>query len=453
VAIVGCYTWSDCCLLHSLLVKGGEESLNIAVIGLGYVGLTTAAVLAELNHHVSCVDNDSGKIGQLRQGIVPIYEPGLEECIKRHYLEGRLSFSDKMEDGFGGCQVIFITVGTPPLDNGSPDLSALLAVTVELANRIRSFTLVVIKSTVPPGTSEWVAQTLLDKGVDPAQYDVASNPEFLREGTALHDMLYPDRIVIGARTERAVSLLREVYTGIDTIYSVTSLSAAEMIKYASNAFLATKISFVNELSRVCDVLGVDVAEVSAGMSQDVRIGPHFLQAGLGYGGSCFPKDVGALYQAAVSRGVAMPILRAVKEINDSQVDWCIDKLSESFGVSEEHRQVAVWGATFKPDTDDIRESRAVLLMNKLTESGYRVHAYDPLVKPEVPDVWWFNDMYDALVHCDALIIATEWSLFQDVDWSEVTRRMKGRLLFDGRNFIDRKKAEEAGLRYLGVGRP
>jgi UDPglucose 6-dehydrogenase len=358
-----------------------------------------------------------------------------------------------MEDGLGGCAVIFITVGTPSADDGSRDLSAVKAVTEELASRIRSYTLVVMKSTVNPGTSEWVAETLRRKGVDPALFDVACNPEFLREGTALYDMLYPDRIIIGASTERAASLLREVYAGIDTVYTVTSLSAAEMIKNASNAFLAAKISFVNELSRLCDTLGLDVAEVAAGMGQDTRIGGKFLRAGLGYGGSCFPKDLKALYHLAVSRGVAMPILKAVKEINDTQVDWCVAKLAELLGVTEEKRQVTVWGAAFKADTDDTRESRAILLMEKLAEAGYRVHIYDPLVEPELTNVRRFDDRYDAVDDSEALIVATEWSVFRDADWDEVKRRMKGRLLFDGRNFIDRRKAEEAGLRYVGVGRP
>lgn len=436
-----------------MLNKGGEQGLKIGIIGLGYVGLTTAAVFAELNHQVLCIDKDTRKIEQLQQGIVPIYEPGLADWITKHSREGRLSFTDNMQHGLGGCGVVFIAVGTPPLDNGSSDLSALTAACTELAQHINSYTLVVIKSTVPPGTTDWVASALQNKGLDKSLFDTASNPEFLREGTALHDMLQPDRIVFGAHTERAVSLLRQVYVGIDTEYQVTTPSSAEMIKYASNAFLAAKISFINELARVCDVLDVDVVEVASGMGKDNRIGPHFLQAGLGYGGSCFPKDVSALYHAAVSRGVSMPILKAVKEINDSQVDWCINKLELHLEKSEQPLQAAVWGAAFKPDTDDVRESRAVLLMQKLIQAGYRVHAFDPLVKPEIPGVWWFNDKYDALVHCDALIVATDWSHFADIDWHAVSTRMKGGLVLDGRNFIDRHKVEEAGLRYVGVGRP
>ncbi|XID93927.1 UDP-glucose dehydrogenase family protein [Paenibacillaceae bacterium WGS1546] len=426
--------------------------MNIGVVGLGYVGLSTAAVLAELDHHVICMDNDREKIERLKRGEIPIYEPGLEEWVVRYSGEGRLTFTNRLDDALADCSVVFVTVGTPPKEDGSPDLSALQAVTEQLARQIRSYLLIVVKSTVPPGTCEWIEASIRKSGVDPACFDVASNPEFLREGTALEDMLHPDRIIIGAGSERAASLLKEVYAGIDTAFTVMSLAAAETTKYASNAFLAAKISFINELSRVCDALGVDVTEVASGMGQDTRIAPHFLRAGLGYGGSCFPKDVGALYHAASSHGIAMPLLQAVKKINDSQVDWCIAKLERALGFMKEQQQITVWGATFKPDTDDIRESRALLLMRKLTEAGYRVHAYDPLVRPNAPDVWWFNDRYDALIHSDVLILATEWGVFLDTDWHQVASRMKGRLLFDARNAIDRRAVEEAGLEYMGVGR-
>jgi len=427
--------------------------MNICIIGAGYVGLTTAAVLAELGHEVHCIDHDERKIHLLNNGEVPFYEPGLEELITKNC--NYLTFSGRW-DYIKRAAVIVICVGTPPRPDGSADLRYIEAVLDRLAATIESYKTIVTKSTVPPGTNEWMRAELIRKGVAPHLFRIVSNPEFLREGSAVYDMFHPDKIVVGLEPDddRSLAVVQAMYAGINAPYVTTSLTGAELIKYAANAFLATKISFINEMARICDAFAVDINDVARGIGFDPRIGPHFLQAGLGYGGSCFPKDVKALEHAARSRDVEPRLLQAVQSVNATQIDVCLNKLNKELAPLN-GKKIAVLGIAFKPNTDDTRFSPAEALIRQLSGSGCTVAAYDPKATLTAPlaNVIQVQSVHEAIQDADGLIIATDWDEFRTLDWSEVKAAMNGTLIFDGRNCLDRRAVEQSGLRYVGVGRP
>ncbi|KQO16644.1 UDP-glucose dehydrogenase family protein [Paenibacillus sp. Leaf72] len=427
--------------------------MEICVVGAGYVGLTTAAVLADMGHTVFCTDVDTDKIAKLRKGIIPIYEPGLAELITDNQQRGTLFFDTDSKKHMAHCPVIMIAVGTPSAKDGSADMKYVKHVITAIAETIHTHKIIIMKSTVPPGTADWVEEELQQHGTRPDLFDIVSNPEFLREGTAIEDTVHPDRIVIGAKRKEPAMKVQEMYASLQTTFLLTNRLEAELIKYASNAFLATKISFINEISRICDAYKADITEVSQGIGLDERIGGRFLQAGLGYGGSCFPKDVNALDFVAASKGVKLDLLQAVKKINRSQIDIYLNKITHALGEGSEKPRIAVWGATFKENTDDIRYSQSIALMKKLTHRGYTVYAYDPLATPELPSVIWCSSPYVAVEQADVLVVATAWSSFLEADWHKVKTLMRQPVIVDGRNVLDKKNLELQGFAYIGVGRP
>ncbi|MCZ0756161.1 UDP-glucose dehydrogenase family protein [Anoxybacillus sp. J5B_2022] len=426
--------------------------MKISIIGAGYVGLTTAAVLAELGHTVCCVDQDEHKIAQLNNGHVPIYEPGLYELVQKN--KSSLSFTTSFAEG-ASHPVMIICVGTPSLPDGSTDLRFIQSVIDSLAPYIHSHKTIITKSTVPPGTNEWIYEMLIEKGIPSHLFHVVSNPEFLREGSAISDMLHADKIVVGLQhdDDQSLAIIQTMYAGISAKYIVTSLTGAEMIKYASNAFLATKISFINEIARICDAFSVNVNDVAKGIGCDPRIGPHFLQAGLGYGGSCFPKDVRSLEQTARAKNIEPLLLQAVQHINESQIDVYINKLQQA--IYDLPRQtVAVLGIAFKPNTDDTRESPAERFIRKLSEIGCAIRAYDPKAKlsnDHLPNVVQSSTLMEALEEANAIVVATDWLEFQQLDWENVKKQMNGVIVLDARNCLNRAEVEAAGLHYIGVG--
>lgn len=427
--------------------------MKICIIGAGYVGLTTAAVLADLGHRVQCVDRDENKIDSLKKGLIPIYEPGLSELVVRNVQEGRLTFDSEVAVSIAAHEIIMIAVGTPSAEDGTADLVYVRSVLLAISTALHTHKTIVMKSTVPPGTGVWATQFLLERGIAGNRFDLVSNPEFLREGTAIHDTLNPDRIVIGSRSTAAAEKVRAIYNGIEAETVWTGLTEAELIKYGSNAFLATKLSFVNELSRVCDVYDADITKVAHGIGMDSRIGGRFLQAGIGYGGSCLPKDVNALIGAAASREVHLKLLRMVAAVNDTQPDYYVNKLEQKLGVLNASVRIAVLGATFKENTDDLRYSQAIVLMKRLAAKGCSVVAYDPLVAPSIPGVSWAKSTMEAVKGADALIVATGWKEFIHADWGQIRSKMRGTVVMDGRNVLNRTAVKEAGLTYVGVGRP
>lgn len=427
--------------------------MRLCIVGAGYVGLTTAAVLAELGHIVDCVDRDEEKIRRLNEGDIPIYEPGLSELIEQNRRRDRLYFKTEVDQSMQMNDVIMIAVGTPSGKDGAADLVYVRSVLSTIANTLNGYKIIIMKSTVPPGTGEWARQYLLSEGISPELFEVVSNPEFLREGTAIYDTLHPDRIVIGATNAQAAEKVRSLFYGIDAEVLITGRTEAELIKYGSNAFLATKLSFVNELARVCDTFGADITKVAAGVGMDSRIGSKFLQAGIGYGGSCLPKDVAALIAAAASKEQDLKLLRAVADVNQTQIDVYLRKLSSNIGLLNDQAHIAVWGATFKENTDDIRCSQAVAIMKTLSKRGCRVTAYDPLVAPYLPGVEWKSSALEAVRGADALVVATGWEEFVHYDWAQVKEVMRGVVVLDGRNVLDREAIRKAGLQYAGVGRP
>ncbi len=422
----------------------------IGVVGTGYVGLVSAVCFAHLGHEVVCMDVDEAKIEGLRKGVVPIYEPGLEKLIED--TSGRLAFTTSYDELLERCSILFIAVDTPPSASGDADLSRVQRATREIARR-GGERLLVMKSTVPVGTGERVMADLAAQGADGVTY--VSNPEFLREGAAIQDFLEPDRIVIGAFRPEDGDTVEALYRGIDAEVVRTSVPTAEMIKYASNAFLATKISFINEIANVCEQVGADVREVARGMGLDHRIGPHFLQAGIGYGGSCFPKDVQALKQLAGNTGYHFQLLTAVLEVNALQKRRVVTKLKQRLG-SLHGKKVALLGLTFKPHTDDLREASSIVLAARLQGEGAEVSAYDPMIAagehPLFPGVTIVADPLDALSGADAAILVTEWPEFGRLDWGAAAVAMRRPLVVDGRNFLDPAAVAAAGLEYDGIGR-
>ncbi len=427
--------------------------MNVLVVGTGYVGLTTAVSFAMQGHQVVGVDVNVAKVEQLQQGISPIYEPRLEPELQKAIAQGKLGFTATLDEHIGAADVIYLCVGTPSDKDGSADLrylfQALATVQEQLSNREKEY-LVVIKSTVPVGTSERVAELFSSD----QHVHVVTNPEFLREGRALQDALEPSRIVIGADAQAAIAKMDQLYEKIVAPRIYTTRTNAEMIKYASNAFLATRISFMNELARLCDVLGADIGVVADGMGLDSRIGPEFLRAGVGYGGSCFPKDTEALIQLARQHKSPLTLLEKVRDINQGQADWFLDKVLEKIGDSK--KRIALLGLSFKPETDDIREAPALSLIRRLQNEGAMITAYDPIASPDVavlyPDVSYVDSPYDALLGADAAILVTEWKECTQLDWSKVKESMARPLLFDGRNAWPAQFLKENGFTYFGVGR-
>jgi UDPglucose 6-dehydrogenase len=430
--------------------------MNIAVVGTGYVGLVTGVVLADRGYEVRCVDRDRDKIETLQSGKCPIYEPGVEELIVRGLAERRLSFTMDLPSAARWADIIFIAVGTPPKDNGDPDLSQIEEAAREIGRNLDGYTVVANKSTVPVGTGEWLRHLMLEEGASPDSFDVASNPEFLREGCALQDTLHPDRIIIGASHPKPADKLIEVYAPMNKPVLVTDLASAEMIKYASNAFLAVKISFINAIAEICERCGADVTVVAKGMGADRRIGPAFLHAGLGWGGSCLPKDVQALIAKAESLGYSFGLLRETHRINDQQPLRFVQKVERELG-SLDGAAIAVLGLAFKPDTDDLRFARSIEVVKMLVAKGASIRAYDPVAadgfRQLFPDLTYCQDAYEAAEGADAVLLVTEWNEFRQLDLSRLRAVVRRPYLFDGRNVYDPLQAEKAGFAYYGIGRP
>jgi UDPglucose 6-dehydrogenase len=428
---------------------------SICVIGTGYVGLVTGTCFADLGNRVVCVDINREKIAALQVGQMPIYEPGLEEMVDRNVRAGRLSFTTSYAEGMEGAEFVFIAVGTPSGVDGEADLRYVRMAAEEIARTMTVPLIIINKSTVPVGTGDWVADIVSRTQLSPIPFAVVSNPEFLREGNAISDFLNPDRVVLGSLNKDAAEKVAQLHLALRAPIVVTDLRTAEMIKYASNAFLATRISFINEIAAVCEELGADVKEVAAGMGYDKRIGRYFLDAGLGYGGSCFPKDVLALEHMALIHGTHPSLLRAVMDINRDQRRKAIHKLRAELGGLRD-RTVGLLGLAFKPNTDDMREAPAVELAHLLRNEGAAVKGYDPVAMPvasrELPDLQLAEDAYDLAANCDALIVCTEWNEFRHLDLARIRRAMRQPVIYDGRNIYDPVTMTEAGFRYYGVGR-
>ncbi|MDN5272558.1 UDP-glucose/GDP-mannose dehydrogenase family protein [Chloroflexus sp. MS-CIW-1] len=428
---------------------------NICVVGTGYVGLTTGVCFADLGHSVTCIEIDLHKLELLRSGKSPIFEPGLEEMQERNMRAGRLRFTDDYAVGIPDAEFIFITVGTPMAEDGSADLTYVKAAARSIGQYLRSGSIIIDKSTVPVGTGDLVENIIAEHAGPDVKFDVVSNPEFLREGSALSDFFKPDRIVLGAKNREAAQRVAALHETLGAPIIITDLRTAEMIKYASNAFLATRISFINEIAQICERLGADVREVARGMGADKRIGPHFLEAGVGYGGSCFPKDVLALYHMAASAGCHPQLLQAVMDINSDARKRFVKKVETVLGTLEE-RLIGVLGLSFKPNTDDMREAPSVDIINALLKKGARVKAYDPVAMPRaeelLPTVTFTATAYDVAKDADALLLVTEWNEFKQLDWHRIKRYMRQPVVIDGRNLYDPREMRQLGFIYWGVGR-
>jgi UDPglucose 6-dehydrogenase len=432
--------------------------MNISIIGTGYVGLVTGACFADIGHHVICVDNNVEKVRTLQAGGIPIYEPGLEELVKRNVAAGRLSFTESVAEGVARSDVIFIAVPTPPLPDGSVDLSFIEGVAREIASCMASYKIIVDKSTVPVKTGEKVAETIRRYNRAKVEFDVVSNPEFLREGFAVKDLMRPDRIVIGVASPRPVPRMREIYAPIDAPLLVTDINSAELIKHAANSFLALKISYINAISVLCEASGANVQEVANGIGLDQRIGRRFLDAGIGFGGSCFPKDLSAFIKIAEQLGYDFGLLKQVQQINAQQMDRFLRKITDTLWVLKDKR-LGVLGLAFKQNTDDVRMSPAIEICQRLLREGARLRVHDPqamekarAVLPPGPDVEYVAERDAVAEGCDALVIATEWPEFKDLDLERARRTMTHPIMFDGRNLFDPREMERLGWVYKSVGR-
>ena len=431
--------------------------MDISIIGSGYVGLVTGACFADVGHNVICVDNDTHKVETLRAGKVPIYEPGLEEVIHRNVSAHRLHFSGSIQEAVDNSVIVFIAVPTPQQPNGDVDLSFIEKVAREIAGVLTSYRVIVDKSTVPVKTGEKVAESIKRYNRHGAKFDVVSNPEFLREGCAVHDLMHPDRIVIGAQSEHAIDLMKKVYEPFMAPILVTDINSAELIKHAANSFLALKISYINAVSAICEASGADIQKVADGIGMDRRIGRDFLNAGIGYGGSCFPKDLAAFIAISEQLGVPFNLLKEVQRINEGQKERFIKVIRDTLWVLRE-KKIAVWGLTFKPDTDDIRSSVAIALVADLLREGAQVTAYDPKGMDKAREVKAIADArlapsaLEAVEGAEALVIATEWSEFGNVDLALVKKKMTTPIVFDGRNLLDPQTMGELGFHYHSIGR-
>lgn len=437
--------------------------MKIAIVGTGYVGLVTGTCFAEIGVNVICVDTNSEKIEALKQGVIPIYENGLEEMVNRNAKAGRLQFTTSLESCLNEVDVIFSAVGTPPDEDGSADLSYVLEVARTIGRNMEKYVLVVTKSTVPVGTARKVRAAIqeeLDKRGVEIEFDVASNPEFLKEGNAISDFMSPDRVVVGVESERAQKLMSKLYkpfllNNFRVIFM--DIPSAEMTKYAANSMLATRISFMNDIANLCELVGADVNMVRSGIGSDTRIGRKFLYPGIGYGGSCFPKDVKALIKTAEQNGYRMRVLRAVEEVNENQKGVLFEKLQRHFNGDLRGKTIALWGLAFKPETDDMREAPSLILINKLLNAGCNVRAYDPAAMAECrrrigDSVCYATDMYDAALDADALMLVTEWKEFRLPSWAVIKKAMRIPVLLDGRNIYEKKEIEELGFTYYCIGK-
>ncbi len=429
--------------------------MNLTIIGTGYVGLVTGTCFAEVGHRVICVDNDATKVEKLRAGGIPIYEPGLEELVKKNVAAGRLSFTTSIAEGVGQSDVVFIAVPTPPQPNGSVDLSFIEKVAREIAGAMTSYKIIVDKSTVPVRTGDKVAETIKRYCKAKVEFDVVSNPEFLREGFAVADLMKLDRVVIGVHSPRPVATMRDVYTPFNAPIIVTDINSAELIKHASNSFLALKISYINAVANICEATGANVQEVAAGMGMDERIGRRFLNAGLGFGGSCFPKDLSAFIKISEQVGCDFGILKEVQKVNDAQMNRFVKKITDTLWVLKD-KTIGVLGLAFKQNTDDVRMSPAIELCQRLQKEGAKLRVHDPKAMDKaraiLPDVEYVENMNDVATGCDALVIATEWDEFKKLDLERVRKELTHPILFDGRNLFDPAEMERLGFIYKSVGR-
>lgn len=438
--------------------------MDIAIVGTGYVGLVSGTCFAEMGVNVTCVDVNQAKIDSLQKGEIPIYEPGLDEMVLRNQREGRLHFTTDLTSVLDDVEMVFSAVGTPPDEDGSADLQYVLAVARTFGQNIKKYTVLVTKSTVPVGTAKKVKAVIqeeLDKRGVNIPFDVASNPEFLKEGSAITDFMKPDRVVVGVESEQAKELMTRLYrpmmlNNFRVIF--TDIPSAEMIKYAANSMLATRISFMNDIANLCELVGADVNMVRKGIGSDTRIGSKFLYPGCGYGGSCFPKDVKALIKTAEKNGYKMSVLKAVEDVNEYQKTVLFKKLAKRFGGAEnlKDKTIAMWGLAFKPETDDMREATALVLIDLLTKAGATVRVYDPVAmnecKRRVGDiVTYCNDMYEVLLDADALLLVTEWKQFRMPSFGVMKKSMRNALIIDGRNIYDAKELAEAGFEYSAIG--
>lgn len=437
--------------------------MDIAIVGTGYVGLVSGACFSEMGINVTCVDIDSKKIERLNNGEIPIYEPGLEDIVKRNVKSGRLKFTTDLTSCLDAVQVVFSAVGTPPDEDGSADLRYVLDVARTIGRNMTHHLVVVTKSTVPVGTAKKVRQTIADelkeRGLD-IEFDVASNPEFLKEGTAVNDFMVPDRVVVGIESDRAKAIMERLYrpfilNGYPIIFM--DVPSAEMTKYAANAMLATRISFMNDIANLCELVGANVDNVRKGIAPDTRIGRRFLYAGCGYGGSCFPKDVKALVHTAREHGYRMQVIEAVEAVNENQKHIVFDKLKKAMGGDLKGKRIALWGLAFKPETDDMREAPALVIIDLLRKAGAEVIVYDPVAMDECKrrigdSVIYAKDMYDAVIDADALALVTEWKSFRMPSWTIIKKAMKGNVIVDGRNIYDENEMTENGFIYSRIGK-
>ena len=437
--------------------------MNIGIVGTGYVGLVTGACFSEMGMNVTCIDIDKNKIEKLQKGEIPIYEPGLWELVQRNSRKGRLHFATDLASELDNLSVVFVAVGTPPGEDGSADLSHVLAVASQFGKNIKKYTLLVIKSTVPVGTSKKVRQRVeeeLERRGEKIEFDVASNPEFLKEGAAIKDFMSPDRVVVGVSSDKARHIMEKIYKPFQmSKYRIIfmDIMSAEMTKYASNSMLATRISFMNEIARLCEITGADVQKVRAGMAADTRIGNKFLYPGCGYGGSCFPKDVKALIRTGAEKGYDMKIISAVEEVNEEQKKIVFHKLQKGLG-SVKDKTVSLWGLSFKPETDDMREAPSVVVANLLLEAGAKVKVYDPIAMDECRNrylgdkVTYAKDIYDCVQDADAVALITEWKEFRVPNWERVRKLMKGNVVVDGRDIYTPAEVQSLGFEYYSIGR-
>ena len=437
--------------------------MNVAVVGTGYVGLVSGACFAEMGVHVTCVDIDENKIRSLKEGKIPIYEPGLDEMVRRNVVAERLSFSTSLADVIDDVSMVFSAVGTPPDEDGSADLKYVLDVAKTFGQHIKKYTVLVTKSTVPVGTAAKVKKVIedeLQKRGENIPFDVASNPEFLKEGNAIKDFMSPDRVIVGVESDRARALMTRLYRPIllnNFRVIFTDIPSAEMIKYAANSMLATRISFMNDIANLCEIVGANVEMVRQGIGADTRIGRKFLYPGCGYGGSCFPKDVKALIRTAEKEGYEMRVLKAVEQVNDDQKHVVFNKLSKIFNGDLKGKTIAIWGLSFKPETDDMREATSLITIKLLLDAGCRVRVYDPVAMEECKrrigdTVEYAKDMYDAVLDADAMLMLTEWKQFRLPSWGVMKKSMKNALVIDGRNIYDRDELKEFGFEYYCIGK-
>lgn len=437
--------------------------MKIAIVGTGYVGLVSGTCFAEIGVNVTCVDTNSEKIESLQKGVIPIYENGLEEMVLRNMKAKRLKFTTSLESCLDDVEVVFSAVGTPPDEDGSADLKYVLEVARTIGRNMKQYKLVVTKSTVPVGTAKKVREVIqeeLDKRGVKIEFDVASNPEFLKEGNAINDFMSPDRVVVGVESVRAEKLMSKLYkpfllNNFRVIFM--DIPSAEMTKYAANSMLATRISFMNDIANLCEIVGADVNMVRSGIGSDTRIGRKFLYPGIGYGGSCFPKDVKALIKTAEQNGYTMRVLSAVEEVNEQQKSVLFEKLMKHFDGDLKGKTIALWGLAFKPETDDMREAPALVLIDKLLKVGCQVRAYDPAAVPECKrrigdSICYACDMYDAVLDADALMLVTEWKEFRLPSWAVIRKTMAQQVVLDGRNIYEKKEMEELGFVYHCIGK-